>query len=157
MKKLIILFLTLSMVSVTSCDNGFADLNVDPTASTDLDVNPKFAYLFLKSATEEYELSYTQILCAGQLVQQVMDQTFPQSSIYTVREDLQFAWWETQYATTIKSVIDIINQLESEENAGTEMGIARIWKAFLFHVLADQYGDRIKRKTKTKNPYGNRT
>ena len=141
MKKLIILFLILSMVSVTSCDNDFADLNVDPTASTDLDIKPKFAYLFLKSATEEYELSYTQILCAGQLVQQVMDQAFPQSSIYTVREDLQFAWWDTQYATTIKSVVDIISQLESEENAGTEMGIARIWKAFLFHVLADQYGD----------------
>ena len=88
------------MVFATSCDNDFEDLNVDPTASTDLDVNPKFSYLFLKSATEEYELSYTQILCVGQLTQQVIDQTFPQSSIYTVREDLQYAWWETQYTTT---------------------------------------------------------
>jgi len=104
-------------------------------------VNPKFSYLFLKSATEEYELSYTNILCVGQLTQQVIDQTFPQSSIYTVREDLQFAWWETQYTTTIKSVVDIISQLESEGNSGTEMGIARIWKVFLYHTIVDQYGD----------------
>ena len=142
MKKLLTLFITLSMmIIVSSCDNDFEDLNVDPTASTELDVNPKFAYLFLKSATEEYELSYTQILCAGQLVQQVMDQTFPQSSIYTMREDLQFAWWDTQYTTTIKSVVDIISQLEGEGNVGTEMGIARIWKVFLFHTLVDTYGD----------------
>jgi hypothetical protein len=141
MKKLLILFLSLTTILVSSCDNDFEDLNVDPTASTDLGLNPKFAYLFLKSATEEYELSYTQILCAGQLAQQVVDQQFPQSSIYTLREDLQAAWWSTQYQTTIKSVVDIIAQLESEGNTGTEMGIARIWKVFLFHVLADQYGD----------------
>ena len=42
------------MVFATSCDNDFEDLNVDPTASTDLDVNPKFAYLFLKSAGDEF-------------------------------------------------------------------------------------------------------
>jgi len=46
------------MVFATSCDNDFEDLNVDPTASTDLDVNPKFAYLFLKSAGDEFEHSY---------------------------------------------------------------------------------------------------
>ena len=140
MKKIITLFITLSMILV-SCDEGFEELNVDPTASSSLDVNPKFAYLFLKSVGEEGELSFTQILCNGQLVQQVIDQDFPQSSIYTVREDLQTAWWLTQYTTTIKSVVDIINQLETEGNVGTEMGIARIWKVFIFHVLVDQYGD----------------
>ena len=140
MKKIITLFIAISMTMV-SCDNGFEELNVDPTASTSLDVNPKFSYLFLKSAAEEGELSYTQILCNGQLVQQVIDQQFPQSSIYTIREDLQTAWWITQYTTTIKSVVDIISQLETEGNVGTEMGIARIWKVFIFHVLVDQYGD----------------
>lgn len=129
-----------SMVTV-SCDKGFEDLNIDPTASSELDINPKFSYLFLKSASEEYELSFTQILCAGQLVQQVMDQTFPQASIYTLREDLNFAWWETAYTTTIKSVTDIITQLEANGNNGTEMGIARIWKVFIFHTIVDTYGD----------------
>ena len=142
MKKLLTLFLTLSMmVFTTSCDKDFEDLNVDPTASTDLDVNPKFAYLFLKSAGDEFEHSYTNILCAGQLTQQVIDMDFPQSSIYTIREDLQAAWWIVAYQNTIKSVVDIIAQLESEGNVGTEMGIARIWKAYLFHTLVDQYGD----------------
>tara|TARA_X000000950_G_scaffold232000_2_gene280786 strand:- start:158 stop:1633 length:1476 start_codon:yes stop_codon:yes gene_type:complete len=140
MKKIITLIIALSMTLV-SCDNDFNDLNVDPTASTNLDLNPKFAYLFLKSAAEEVELSYTSILCNGQLVQQVIDQQFPQSSIYTNREDLQSAWWITQYTTTIKTVVDIINQLEAEGNVGTEMGIARMWKVFIFHVLVDQYGD----------------
>ena len=140
MKKIIILFIAISMTMV-SCDNGFEDLNVDPTASTELELNPKFAYLFLKSAAEEGELSFTSILCNGQLVQQVIDQQFPQSSIYTIREDLQTAWWITQYTTTIKTVVDIINQLEVEGNVGTEMGIARMWKVFIFHVLVDQYGD----------------
>jgi hypothetical protein len=139
--KNIFLLLIIAAMTMASCDKGFNDLNVDPTASPDLDVNPKFSYMFLKSASEEYELSFTQILCAGQLVQQVVDQTFPQGSIYTLREDLNFAWWETQYTTTIKSAVDIISQLETEGNTGSEMGIARIWKAFIFHTLVDQYGD----------------
>ena len=142
MKKLNILFLTIAFV-FASCefDEGFEEMNVNPTASTDLGVNPKFAYLFLKSAGEEYEVSFTEILCAGQLVQQVLDIQFPQGSIYTIRQDLNYAWWETQYGTTIKSVVDIIAQLDAEGNSGSEMGIARIWRAFIFHKLVDTYGD----------------
>ena len=63
MKKIIILFIVISMTMV-SCDNGFEDLNVNPTASTELELNPKFAYLFLKSAGDEFEHSFTNILCA---------------------------------------------------------------------------------------------
>ncbi len=142
MKKLNILLLTISF-ALLSCeyDEGFEEMNVDPTASTSLDVNQKFAYLFLKSANDEYEYSYTEILCAGQLVQHVMHQTFPQSSIFSLREDLLTASWDVAYVTTIKTVVDIIDQLEKEGNTGTEMGIARIMKAYVFHKIVDAYGD----------------
>ena len=142
MKKLNILLITITFALV-SCefDKGFEELNVNPTASSDLGVNPKFSYLFLKTAADEYEVSFTEILCAGQLVQQVIDNDFPQGSIYSLREDLNHAWWDTQYTTTIKSVVDIIAQLEADGNTGTEMGIARIWKVFIFHKLVDTYGE----------------
>ena len=142
MKKLNILLIIISFALV-SCelDKGFEEINVDPTASSDLDVNPKFAYLFLKTAADEYEVSFTEILCAGQLVQQVIDQTFPQGSIYSMREDLNYAWWDVQYSTTIKTVVDIIDQLGKAGNTGTEMGIARIWKVYIFHKIVDTYGE----------------
>ena len=142
MKKLS-LIITIFALIFTSCkfDEGFEELNVDPTASSNLDVNPKFAYLFLKTAGDEYEISFTEILCAGQLVQQVIDNDFPQASIYSVREDLNHAYWDTAYETTIKTNVDIIDQLEKDGNTGTEMGIARIWKVFLFHKLVDTYGE----------------
>ena len=142
MKKLNILLIIISFALV-SCelDKGFEEINVDPTASSDLDVNPKFAYLFLKTAADEYEGSFTEILCAGQLVQQVIDQTFPQGSIYSMREDLNYAWWDVQYSTTIKTVVDIIDQLGKAGNTGTEMGIARIWKVYIFHKIVDTYGE----------------
>ena len=142
MKKLNILLLTISF-ALLSCDydEGFEEMNVDPTASTSLNVNQKFAYLFLKTANDEYEYSFTEILCAGQLVQQVVDNTFPQSSMYSMREDLQTAAWDVAYVTTIKTVVDIIDQLEKDENTGTEMGIARIMRAYIFHKIVDAYGD----------------
>ena len=142
MKKLNILLLIVSFALV-SCefDKGFEEINVDPTASTSLNVNEKFAYLFLKTANDEYEYSFTEILCAGQLVQQVVDNTFPQSSMYSMREDLQTAAWDVAYVTTIKTVVDIIDQLEKDENTGTEMGIARIMRAYIFHKIVDAYGD----------------
>jgi hypothetical protein len=142
MKKLNILLLTLSFALV-SCefDEGFEEMNVDPTASTSLDVNQKFTYLFLKTANDEFEYSYTEILCAGQLAQQVLDIQFPQSSIFSLREDLQTAAWDVAYVTTIKTVVDIIDQLEKDGNTGTEMGIARIMRAYVFHKIVDAYGD----------------
>jgi hypothetical protein len=142
MKKLNILLLTLSFALV-SCefDEGFEEMNVDPTASTSLDVNQKFTYLFLKTANDEFEYSYTEILCAGQLAQQVLDIQFPQSSIFSLREDLQSAAWDVAYVTTIKTVVDIIDQLEKDGNTGTEMGIARIMRAYVFHKIVDAYGD----------------
>ena len=142
MKKLNILLITITFALV-SCefDKGFEELNVNPTASSDLGVNPKFSYLFLKTAADEYEVSFTEILCAGQLVQQVIDNDFPQGSIYSLREDLNHAWWDTQYTTTIKSVVDIIDQLGEAENSATELGIARIWKVYIFHKLVDTYGE----------------
>ena len=142
MKKLNILLLTLSFALV-SCefDEGFEEMNVDPTASTSLDVNQKFAYLFLKSASDEYEYTYTEVLCAAQLVQQLMHQTFPQSSIFSLREDLLTGAWDVAYVSTIKTVVDIIDQLEKDGNTGTEMGIARIMRAYIFHKIVDAYGD----------------
>ena len=142
MKKLNILLLTISF-ALLSCDydEGFEEMNVDPTASTSLDVNQKFAYLFLKSASDEYEYTYTEVLCAAQLVQQLTHQTFPQSSIFSLREDLLTASWDVAYVSTIKTVVDIIDQLEKAGNTGTEMGIARIMKAYIFHKIVDAYGD----------------
>ena len=142
MKKLNILLLILSFALV-SCDydKGFEEMNVDPTASTSLDVNQKFAYLFLKSASDEYEYTYTEVLCAAQLVQQLTHQTFPQSSIFSLREDLLTGSWDVAYVSTIKTVVDIIDQLEKDGNTGTEMGIARIMKAYIFHKIVDAYGD----------------
>ena len=52
-----------------------------------------------------------------------------------MREDLNYAWWDVQYTTTIKTVVDIIDQLEKAGNTGTEMGIARIWKVYIFHKI----------------------
>ena len=70
-----------------------------------------------------------------------MHQTFPQSSIFSLREDLLTASWDVAYVTTIKTVVDIIDQLEKDGNTGTEMGIARIMKAYIFHKIVDAYGD----------------
>lgn len=41
----------------------------------------------------------------------------------------------------VKGVQDIIHQLETEGDAGTHMGMARIMRVFIFHRVTDLYGD----------------
>ena len=49
--------------------------------------------------------------------------------------------WDRNYPSAVKGIEDIIQQLKDEGNSGSEMGMARILRVFIYHRITDTHGD----------------
>jgi hypothetical protein len=61
--------------------------------------------------------------------------------ISILNEGYATSLFDRAYPQQVKEIEDIIFQLTNEENTGDQMGIARIWRAFIYHRITDIYGD----------------
>jgi hypothetical protein len=143
MKKLYTTIFVLSLL-LTSCDfdEGFEEMNVDPTKAASIDVNNKFASVFLRTSGERYENWRASLIYSSQIIQHMSSTaTYWTGNFYTLNQGYSTSLFDRGYAQQVKQIEDIIYQLTQEENTGTAMGIARIWRAFIYHRLTDLYGD----------------
>ena len=144
MKKLYTSIFVLSSLLLSNCDfdKGFEEMNVDPTKAAKIDVNNKFASVFLRTSGERYENWRASLIYSSQFVQHMSSTaTYWTGNFYTLNQAYSTSLFDRGYSQQVKQIEDIIHQLTEEENTGTSMGIARIWRAFIFHRLTDLYGD----------------
>ncbi|MCY4562729.1 MAG: SusD/RagB family nutrient-binding outer membrane lipoprotein [Flavobacteriaceae bacterium] len=142
MKKTVYLII-LSLV-VISCDfdKGFEELNTSPTSATQIDVNNKFASVFLRTSGERYENWRASLIYSSTIVQHIASTgTYWSGNFYLRNFGYATSLWDRGYPQQVKEIEDIVNQLTVEENNGTSMGVARIWRSFIYHRLTDIYGD----------------
>ena len=123
-------------------DKDFEEMNIDPTKGASLDVNTKMSGVLLRGAGTEYEMTVTKIIYFSQFNQYLVQNGFPQGMFYTFDGTYNAGIWDSYYSDPIKTIQDIIVQLEADESTieGSEMAIAKIWRAYLFHEIADVYG-----------------
>ncbi len=139
MKKLIIL-LTIAL-TFGSCDQGFDDLNVNPTKPVQLDPSTKLTYIQLHTGGSNYiAYLFWDVIHLMQNVQHLNNTSY----ISFVYKEGSTEWlFEEQFKTTVKSIVDLEAQLESSESptAAADLAIARIQKVLIFSRLTDAYGD----------------
>ena len=143
MKKLLSIVLISSLVLV-SCDfdKDFEEMNVDPTKAAQLDVNNKLASVFLKTSGGRYENWRAGLIYSSQIVQHMSSTaTYWTGNFYTRNEGYATSLFDQAYPQQVKEIEDIIYQLTNDGVTGDQMGIARIWRAFIYHRLTDLYGD----------------
>ena len=66
--------------------------------------------------------------------------TYWTGNFYTLNQGYSTSLFDRAYPEQVKEIEDIIYQLTQEEVTGTQMGVARIWRAFIYHRLTDLYG-----------------
>lgn len=143
MKKIFCLAICTIVMTVTSCDEGFEDINVNPTKATQIDVKYKFPKAILYAAGQRYETWRANFIYCSVMIQHLASiQGFWNGDKYTLNSSYAGAFWEAQYPQTIKSIEDIMEQLETEEKTGTpEYAMTRILRVLAYHRLTDLYGD----------------
>ena len=143
MKKILLTFFALSLV-LSSCefDKGFEEMNVNPSKASQLDVANKFASVVLQTSGGRYENWR-----ASLIYQSVMIQHFSavagywSGDKYYRNDDYATSLWDRYYPSAVKEIEDIRAQLTAEVNTGSEMGMTRILRVYIYSRLTDLNGD----------------
>lgn len=146
----LILFAGLSLVACKKYDFGDLNFSPDPQAQTDASTKELFTNITRQIAgaalpgTAASDLTISDAT-PGLFVQYFAETQYPGASLYTLtRSD-----WSLYYSGPIKDAQEIID-INSGEKANTatahgsaknQIAIARIIKAYYFHVMTDRWGD----------------
>jgi len=143
MKKILITFLAFAF-ALTSCefDKGFEDMNVNPNAAAQIGVGNKFAKTILDTSGGRYENWRNSLIYNSTLIQHFSTlASYWSGDKYFRVDSYATSLWDRNYPSAVKGIEDIIDQLNSEGNSGTEMGMARILRVFIYHRITDTHGD----------------
>ncbi|WP_456376307.1 SusD/RagB family nutrient-binding outer membrane lipoprotein [Lutibacter sp.] len=140
MKKLIILLVL--VLSIGSCDDGFEELNVNPTKPTELAPANKLTYVQLYTGGSNYvAYLFWNMIHLMPNVQHINITSY--GPAFSYKEGHTHWFFEEQYKTTVKNIVDLIVKLESSDanTAAADLAIANIQKVLIFSRLTDAYGD----------------
>ncbi len=130
------LALLLIVVMVFACDDGFEDVNRNPTQSDNLDPIFLLAFVQNKSASERFETWRGNLIYTSQWAQQLSGDWGPDRYI-TTNEDWLSAYWNEAYGKYMRNVTDIIDR-EETSNVGS---MGKIMKVLIMQRITDMYGD----------------
>ena len=143
MKKILITFLSFAFV-LTSCefDEGFEEMNVNPNAANQVAVANKFAKTILDTSGGRYENWRNSLIYNSTLIQHYSTTaSYWAGDKYFRYDSYATSLWDRYYPSAVKGIEDIIDQLNKEGNSGSEMGMARILRVFIYHRITDTHGD----------------
>ena len=139
MKKLVIIIAIL--LAFGSCDEGFDELNVNPTKPTQLDPSTKLTYIQLHTGGSNYvAYLFWDVIHLMQNIQHLNNTSYV-SFLYKPGNT---QWlFEEQFRTSVKNIADLEAQLEVsvEPTAAVDLAIARIQRVLIFSRITDVYGD----------------
>jgi hypothetical protein len=148
MKYNFFILLCLAII-LSGCDKKLEEINIDPTTMTSQ--NTEFNYLFTSAelftagnsngfATGIWESS----LSYSSTMMQHLSSTLPfgwPGDKYIYESGTNGAYWRSQYSSSIKNIVDIIENVKLDEKRKNLYNISRILKVFLFQRMTDMYGD----------------
>ena len=140
MKKIFILLIM--VLALGACDNGFDELNVNPTKPTQLAPSTKLTYVQLYTGGSNYvAYLFWNVIHLMPDMQQLNDTHY--GPIFSYKEGHTHWLFEEQYGTTVKNIVDLEAQLAASDasTAAVDLAIVKVQKVLIFSRLTDAYGD----------------
>ena len=140
MKKIIYTIVVLLVFA--SCDNGFEELNVDPTKSSQIEANSKFTATLLRTSGERYEAWRTNLIYQSTMMQHFASTAgYWSGDKYSWNKGYAASLFDRYYKGPVKGIEDVLFQLNEEGKPEEMIAIARIWRVVIYSRLTDVYGD----------------
>lgn len=143
MKKITLTLGLIGLLSwMSSCEKGFDELNINPTAATSL--NPIFE---LNNATIGTAFPSSTLVFEEAIVQQIFTPNAGINQGGNFNTDNRGPTgnnggiWRQYYQNVVRYLVDVLRQTSSDANRTNLYNMTRIWKAYTFMVLTDTYGD----------------
>src|SRR5690349_21703570 len=138
MKSIIkIIFTAALFTTFAACDKDFEEVNVNPVLPTTLDPG----YLF---SNAQYSSAIGTFHYQSEIVQQIITpytgvlEGGNHNIVYDPNTNVAF---NSLYNSPVRFLVDVINQTKDDAGRSNLYNMARIWKAQVFQVLVDTYGD----------------
>ncbi|RDY60862.1 SusD/RagB family nutrient-binding outer membrane lipoprotein [Flagellimonas nanhaiensis] len=140
MKRIFYIILVLAVIA--SCDNGFEDMNVDPTRPSQVSASSKLTAVQLFTSGDRYENWRANLIYSSTMMQHFASLAgYWTGDKYTRNAGYASSLMERYYGDALKNLINLQEQLDAEESPDEMKGIARIMRVFIFSRLTDMYGD----------------
>ena len=138
MKRIPLLIIFFGLLSgISSCDKDFEQINTNPVLSTTLDP----AYLF---SNAQFTSAVGTFFYQQQIVQQVntpFTGVLEGGNHNVVVDPNTNALFNSYYTGPVKFLEDVLAKTKNDPARSNLYNMARIWRAFIFQVLVDTYGD----------------
>ncbi|MEM6342996.1 MAG: SusD/RagB family nutrient-binding outer membrane lipoprotein [Bacteroidota bacterium] len=136
------LLLAIVALPMSSCDQGFAELNTNPNAINELDYNYLLSYAQLQTSGERYENWRAILIYSSTMVQHLAAlPNYWSGDKYLYNQGYSASLWERAYRNYIKEITDILDKTNGDPEYANLYQITRIWRVAAFHRITDLYGD----------------
>ncbi|WP_396635850.1 SusD/RagB family nutrient-binding outer membrane lipoprotein [Maribacter sp. R77961] len=140
MKKLICLFMMALVVG--ACDEGFDELNVNPTRPPQIAAANKLTAVQKFISSERYDNWRAGMIYQSTMMQHIATTAgYWDGDKYTWNRGYASSLMDRYYGNAIKTIEDLMFQLDQEEAPDEMKAIVRIMRVFAFSRLTDLYGD----------------
>jgi hypothetical protein len=135
--KITSLIIGATLVTLSSCDNGFEQLNTNPHASSK--IIPEYMFtraqyesvrniLFGTSGAMQYTTSFNEVAGFG-------------SKYLFLQGTAPFVVFNNGYPNEINQINEVIRAVSTNAADVNKLSAARIWRVYCFHRITDLYGD----------------
>ena len=141
MRKSIYMVLLLALI-LGACDSDFEEMNVDPTKPAQVDIANKLTITQLYTSGSRYEVWRNMLIYNATMIQHfaTVDDIW-EGDKYMRNDGYASSQIDRDYANAVKTIEDMLLQVEQEEKPAEMEAIVRILRVFVFHRLTDLYGD----------------
>ena len=140
MKRIFYIILVLAVIA--SCDEGFEDMNVDPTRPSQVSASSKLTAVQLYTSGDRYENWRANLIYSSTMMQHFASLAgYWTGDKYTRNAGYASSLMERYYGDALKNLINLQEQLDEEESPDEMKAIAKIMRVFIFSRLTDMYGD----------------
>jgi len=127
------------VLAIGACDDGLTEVNENPNAPTDVG-----AQFLLPQAIQA---AVNNTFGAGQMLshtaiwpQHAVELQYPDEEEGIVRASRMQGYWDGYYSGPLADIQVVIDK-GAESGSGTIEGVGHIWKAWVFHLVTDLWGD----------------
>lgn len=140
MKKII--YIAFIALFLGSCDQGFDELNVNPTKPVQVSVANKLTAAQKFISSERYDNWRANLIYQSTMMQHIATTAgYWSGDKYTWNRGYASSLIDRYYSNAIKSLEDMLVQLDEEEAPEEMKAITRIMRVYAYSRLTDLYGD----------------
>ncbi len=140
------ILLTISLLFLVACTDGFEDLNTDKNKATADTYNPVYnltrAQLeFAGNHDFSYETWRVNIIYCSMMMQQLSNASWYAGDKYQANNGWASSYFDVAYNDQVKYAVDLLQITKDKEIYANLYQIARIMKVMIFQRFTDIYGD----------------